>query len=158
MGLRVGPPAELRTRRLRPQSTQSNKTKICLELESDLPLYLLIWRPLAARRNMRAHLNARPDEGACPRWRGGAWRCTFRAARRRAVLSEVRALWQCVFWFRHAAPRNQHPRNRVSSRRLRETDRRLAGSCLGSAANSTGPPSKFPSGHDGAAPRGARFC
>ena len=30
--------------------------------------------------------------------------------------------------FRHAAPRNQHPRSRVSSRRLREIDPRLGGS------------------------------
>ena len=32
------------------------------------------------------------------------------------------------FLFRHAAPRNQHPRNRISSRRLREANPRLGGS------------------------------
>ena len=31
------------------------------------------------------------------------------------------------FLFRHAAPRNQHPRNRISSRRLREIDPRFGG-------------------------------
>ena len=67
------------------------------------------------------------------RWRGGVWRCTLRTSGgRRAVR---------FFLFRHAAPRTQHPRNQVSSRRLWEIDRRLAGLCLGSATNSTEPPS-----------------
>ena len=41
----------------------------------------------------------------------------------RAVLNEVCGRYKSAcFLFRHAAPRNQHPRNRVSSRRLREID------------------------------------
>ena len=39
------------------------------------------------------------------------------------------------------APRNQHPRNRGSARRLREIYPRLGGSAVGSAPNSAGPPS-----------------
>ena len=45
------------------------------------------------------------------------------------LLSEVCGRFKSVFaQFRHAAPRNQHPRSRVSSRRLREIDPRLGGS------------------------------
>ena len=64
-----------------------------------------------------------------PRCRGVVvWRCTPPGGR--AVLSEVCG---CCFKsafarFRHAAPRNQHPRSRVSSRRLREIDPRLGDS------------------------------
>ena len=45
------------------------------------------------------------------------------------MLSEVCGRFKSAFArFRHAAPRNQHPRSRVSSRRLREIDPRLGGS------------------------------
>ena len=45
------------------------------------------------------------------------------------------------FLFRHAAPRNQHPRNRVSSsRRLREIDTRFGGSSAGCADEHGGAP------------------
>ena len=59
------------------------------------------------------------------------WRCTPPGGR--AVLSEVCGALcgrfkSAFFLFRHAAPRNQHPRSRVSSRRLREIDPRLGGS------------------------------
>ena len=55
------------------------------------------------------------------------WRCTPPGGR--AVLSEVCGRFKSAFArFRHAAPRNQHPRSRVSSRRLREIDPRLGGS------------------------------
>ena len=39
------------------------------------------------------------------------------------------------FWLRHAAPRNQHLRNRGSARRLRETDPWLGGSAASRAPN-----------------------
>jgi hypothetical protein len=55
------------------------------------------------------------------------WRCTPPGGR--TVLSEVCGRFKSAFArFRHAAPRNQHPRSRVSSRRLREIDPRLGGS------------------------------
>ena len=63
-----------------------------------------------------------------PRCRGVVvWRCTPPGGR--TVLSEVCGRFKSAFArFRHAAPRNQHPRSRVSSRRLREIDPRLGGS------------------------------
>ena len=63
-----------------------------------------------------------------PRCRGAVvWRCNPPGGR--AVLSEVCGRFKSAFArFRHAAPRNQHPRSRVSSRRLREIDPRLGGS------------------------------
>ena len=63
-----------------------------------------------------------------PRCRGVVvWRCNPPGGR--AVLSEVCGRFKSAFArFRHAAPRNQHPRSRVSSRRLREIDPRLGGS------------------------------
>ena len=59
------------------------------------------------------------------------WRCTPPGGR--AVLGDVCGRFKsahCAFvLFRYAAPRNQHPRSRVSSRRLRgEIDPRLGGS------------------------------
>ena len=63
-----------------------------------------------------------PLPRAWPRARRGVvvvWRCTPPGGR--AVLSEVCGRFKSSFArFRHAAPRNQHPRSRVSSRRLRE--------------------------------------
>ena len=60
------------------------------------------------------------------RWVVVVWRCTPPGGR--AVLSEVCRFKSAFARFRHAAPRNQHPRSRVSSRRLREIDPRLGGS------------------------------
>ena len=37
----------------------------------------------------------------------------------RPVWCEVRVLLSSFFWFRYAAPRNQHPRKRGSARRLK---------------------------------------
>ena len=62
-------------------------------------------------------------------------------ALRAVVLSGRGCIKVHFFLFRHAAPRNQHPRKWGSSRRLREIDPRLAGSSLGSATNSAEPPS-----------------
>ena len=63
-----------------------------------------------------------------PRCRGAVvLRCTPPGGR--AVLGEVCGRFKSAFArFRHAAPRNQHPRSRVSSRRLREIDPRFGGS------------------------------
>ena len=53
----------------------------------------------------------------------------------RAVLSEVCGRFKSAFArFRHAAPRNQHPRSRISSRRLREIDHRLGRGFVGGCA------------------------
>jgi len=96
-------------------------------------------RTIQDRRQSRSYMAARnmaplrwADTGPVawrpPRWRGVVvWRCTPPGGR--AVLSEVCGRFKSfVCLFRHAAPRNQHPRSRVSSRRLREIYPRLGGS------------------------------
>ena len=45
--------------------------------------------------------------------------------------------------FRHAAPRNQHPRNQGSARRLREIAPRLGGSAVGSMPNLAGSSAQY---------------
>ena len=68
------------------------------------------------------------------------WRCTPPGGR--AVLSEVCGRVKSAFArFRHATTRNQHPRSRVSSRRLRGIiDSRLGGSSAAAPGKFGSPP------------------
>ena len=62
----------------------------------------------------------------------------------RAVLSEVCGRFKSAFFlFRRAAPRNQHPRSRVSSRRLREIYPRLGGSSAAARDEYYGVPPQY---------------
>ena len=79
-----------------------------------------------------------------PLARGVVWRCTPPGGGR-AVLSEVcGGRFKSAFvLFRPAAPRNQKPRSRVSSRRLREIDPRLGVSSAAAPGEYGVPPHKY---------------